>query len=331
MDIIQQKACIIGRFNFLQQAHKELFIHVMGIANHIDIIIDTRNPDQRPCTILELEQAIGSIFLNIDFQNIQIHTFESEQAAANIMQKIDVNLIYNLTSSPLFPSDSPTICPYSLKKIREIDSKIFDFQKNFSDIAVEFKRYVNKKVVISGIESCGKSIIVKKLASILSTTSSNEVGRFYSDTYLGKRETTFQPKDFVHIVMEQTLQDKKENLLAHKYLLVDTDPIVTLYYLELYQEDMIAFLDKEEYTQAVQFIETLIKNYREKVDIVLYLEPHTPYIADGKRWNANLEKRLILNNRLKSFYQRYDIPLKIIDSISYDDRFNECLAIIKNL
>lgn len=335
--MIQSKVGVIsGKFRLLHQGHKELMIHAMGLCEQVHIIIVDEPTYQRYSTIKELKQAMGKIYHQFNFTNFKIHVVYGALSAIDWDKKV-LELVPNIDIIFNSKEDYPNflIKNQYIETFTGSDVSVTAIEKNIISnmhlIAAEFRPYINKKIVVTGIESCGKTTIVKKLASFLDTSFSIESGRNYSDRYLGLQETTFRPKDFVHIVMEQTLQDKNYNLFANKYLIVDTDPIVTLYYLDLYKQDMMESIDEKEYNQAYSFIETVIENYRDKVDLILYLEPLVPFVEDGKRWNKDEQKRQVLNKRLKALYDKYNITYHIIDSIGYDERFNDCLKAIHKL
>ncbi|MGL4662783.1 MAG: AAA family ATPase, partial [Culicoidibacterales bacterium] len=143
-------------------------------------------------------------------------------------------------------------------------------------------------------------------------------------------ESCYQPKDFVHIANSQLLQDKLKNKKAHRMLIVDTDPIVTLFYLELYKSDIMIAGDisEDDYKKAHAELLEKCRNYT--ADMFIYLTPKVKFIQDGTRLVPDEERRIHLNDRLLSLYQQFNIPLTIIDSINYNDRFLDTINAIKN-
>ena len=115
--------------------------------------------------------------------------------------------------------------PISSTQIRENPYKYWNY---IADVA---KPYFVKKIMITGTESCGKSTLVRNLAKYYNTTYVEEKGRNICD-FAGGYENMI-PSDYVEILYRHKVSEIDEQRKANKLLFVDTDCIVTKYYLDL--------------------------------------------------------------------------------------------------
>lgn len=331
---------ISGKFRLLHTAHKEYIINALDYVDHLHVVICEFKELRRFASLIETKIAIAEILQKYDTpftitiaydeqfrhlpcpgegwdqflldlsNNKATVVFESKEQYGNILlptQFIETTLGKNISASWI-ESD-----PYSFTRSRFI--------------APEYVRFMNKKVVLTGIESCGKTTMAKRLADFFQTIYSEEYGRFYSDNNLGGLDDCYQPKDFIHIADSQLLQDKEKNKFASRLLIVDTDPIVTLYYLRLYKEEILTNIDTLEYQMAERELIKKAQNYT--ADLFIYLTPKVKFVADGKRFLADEQKRLIKNQELLNMYKQFNITVHIVDSESYADRFSDALNYIE--
>ena len=116
-----------------------------------------------------------------------------------------------------------------------------------------------KKVLIAGTESCGKTTLTKKLAKIYHTSWSEEIGRYYSEKYLGGDEDSFSLNDFKRIAALQYESDMDALHNANRVCFFDTDATITQYYCEMYLKDKNPAI--EEYIDPSRY------------DLILFLTP----------------------------------------------------------
>lgn len=332
---------ICGKFRIIHVAHKELMIQAMGKVDHLHIFVCDVPHIKRYASILETKIAIGEILKKYDtpftihvltpteLQDSPAPSPEWDRLLLSKAGQLDVIFdskeVYGNT---LIHNEYINL--FSSKKISASDiekNPYGDYESTL--IAPEFMRFMNKKIVLTGIESCGKTTIAKKLSDFFHTTYSEEYGKYYSKDELGSIESCYQPKDFVHIANAQLLQDKSKNKHASRMLIVDTDPIVTLFYLELYKSDIMldGNITEDDYTKAYTELVEKCRNYT--ADMFIYLTPKVKFIQDGTRLVPDEERRIKLNERLQALYQAFNIPLTIIDSINYNDRFIDTVNAIK--
>jgi HTH-type transcriptional repressor of NAD biosynthesis genes len=167
------------------------------------------------------------------------------------------------------------------------------------------RKYFVKKIAIVGTESCGKSTLAKQLAKFYNTNYVQEVGREYCQKYSDKLTLEM----FNLIAMEHFLLQDKKAETSNKLLFVDSDAVITQYYLDMY------FNGKKS-----SLIEEIVKlqNY----DLVLYLEPDVKWVADGLRFAGEDEVRKANNLKLKEMYKQRNIPFIEISG-NYSERFSK--------
>lgn len=175
-----------------------------------------------------------------------------------------------------------------------------------------------KKILIAGTESCGKTTLTKKLAKIYYTSWSEEVGRYYSERYLGGDEDAFVDDDFKRICSLQYESDMDALHNANKICFFDTDATITQYYCEMYlghQNPAIeGYVDPSRY------------------DIVLFLTPEVEWVDDGLRFLGEQKQRESLHSKLLNMYRERGFKNIVeISGSSYEERLTQCLHVIDNL
>ena len=169
------------------------------------------------------------------------------------------------------------------------------------------------RVAIVGTESCGKSTLTRMLADAYDTSHVEEVGREYCERY----SNMLTPEMFDDIAMGHYLRQGERAYRSNKLLFVDTEAVVTQYYLEMY------FPGRES-----GLVEAIIN--KQAYDLVLYLEPDVVWVDDGIRFAGEERERLANNERLKAMYQERGIGLVCIDG-SYEERFEKAKGCIDDL
>lgn len=330
-----QVGVVSGKFRLLHKAHKEVLTRATlePIKELYIVVFD--NPDiNRYSSLAELRIAIGNMMKNIYMKYTIIISSDPAQDIAKLEQLVCEHAGH--TNILMFDSKEPhrninldnkfITCSASINiSSTQIEANPYRVD-NYENIAKEFMPYINKKIVLSGTESTGKTQFCKKLSNIYNTTYSPEVGRFYTELELGFDDDAYTPKDFVFIAMEQMKQDKLLNNEAKRCLFVDTDPFVTLRFLHSYYEEynnrgLITAEFEKEYTDAISMLDTLCKTYR--YDSVFLLTPDVPYIEDGIRWQQSKEVLEARFAELKAIYDQYQVNYIVIDGDSYSSRFTQ--------
>ncbi|MGV8141700.1 MAG: multifunctional transcriptional regulator/nicotinamide-nucleotide adenylyltransferase/ribosylnicotinamide kinase NadR [Candidatus Woesearchaeota archaeon] len=192
----------------------------------------------------------------------------------------------------------------------ELRQNLYD---NWEKLPGCVKSHFTKKVAVVGTESCGKSTLVKKLAKFYNTNYVHEVGRDYCEKYSNQLTEDM----FDKIGMEHYMLQSKRAEESNKVLFVDSDAVVTQYYLDMY------FNGKKS-----SLLEEIIK--LQEYDLVLYLEPDIPWVDDGMRFAGDIEKRKKNNESLKQMYKERGIDFVCISG-SYSERFTKSKTLIDRL
>lgn len=168
------------------------------------------------------------------------------------------------------------------------------------------KPYFAKKVVVVGTESCGKSTMVKNLATLFNTSYVEEHGRTFYER-LGGCDGITIAEDYPEIAFEHKYHEKMQLQKANKVLFIDTEAIVTQYFSEAYLGKSQAVLDE------------IIK--LQKYDLWLFLEPDVKWVNDGTRTFGEEEVRIRNNKMLKDILSANGIEYVTISG-GYQDRLD---------
>ena len=192
----------------------------------------------------------------------------------------------------------------------EMRANLYD---NWDKMPPSVRKHYVKKVAIVGTESCGKSTLAKKLAKFYNTNQVHEVGRDYCTKYSNQLTEGM----FDEIAMEHFLLQQRKAEESNKVLFVDSDAVITQYYLDMYFGG-----------QKSSLIEEVIK--KQNYDLVLYLEPDVKWVEDGLRFAGGEKQREQNNQRLKEMYLERGIDVVSISG-NYSERFSKARSLVGSL
>ncbi|MGC5324615.1 multifunctional transcriptional regulator/nicotinamide-nucleotide adenylyltransferase/ribosylnicotinamide kinase NadR [Brevibacillus sp. SYSU BS000544] len=187
--------------------------------------------------------------------------------------------------------------------------------KHWDMIPEIVKPYFVKRVVVVGTESCGKSTLVRNLATLYNTTYVEERGRVYYER-LGSCEDITLPDDYPEIAFEHKYHEKEQVAKANKVLFIDTEAIVTQYYSRLYLGKRHAVLDEIARLQ--------------KYDLWLFLEPDIKWVDDGTRSFGDQQVREMNHEMLKGLLNEYGVPYKTISG-NYQHRLEQAMHLVNEI
>lgn len=170
--------------------------------------------------------------------------------------------------------------------------------------------YYIKRVVLTGPESTGKSVLSEKLAKHFNTNFVEEYGRTYCEAF----GTDLNKMDFAHIAGGQMLIEDQAALQSNKILFCDTDLIVTQIWAEIY------------FNHCPQWI--LQAAHQRKYDLFLLMDKDIPWVDDGTR--AFEENRAWQYNRLKEELESRSLPYVEIKG-DFDQRFDKAVAAVERM
>lgn len=189
-----------------------------------------------------------------------------------------------------------------------------DIYKHWNMLPDSVRSFFTKKVVIMGTESCGKSTLAKKLSKFYNTNYVHEVGRDYCVEYNDNLTVDM----FDSIAMEHMLLTEKKLKESNKILFIDSEALITQYYLNMYFDTQSFLIDQ------------IIR--KQDFDLILYAEPDVPWVDDGFRSMGEPEVRRDNNVLMKKMMMEYS-NMKNYYSISgtYEERFGQARALVENM
>ncbi len=260
----------------------------------------------------------------IPLKNVEVFSFEDgdgidyiswEDGAKQIMNHIGENVDCVFGSEPSYREVFKKYYPHA--KYIMLDHNRKEYPISATEIRLEgvfkhweyipniCKPYYNKKIVVVGTESCGKSMLVEKLAMSYNTTYVGEYGRTMCDEL-----NTGQPpiEYYPYIAYGHKMNEYEQNKTANKVLIIDTEAITTQFYSELYEGKSYKLFNEI----------TSINDY----DLWLYLEPDIKWVDDGMRIHGDDIARHNNDEKLKAMLARAGIKFEIIKG-NYQERFRQ--------
>lgn len=220
--------------------------------------------------------------------------------------------LYDTSEIVYFPRSDINI---SSTEIRKNPYKYFEYLPKC------VQEYYTKKVCIIGTESCGKTTLVRNLATYFNTTHVEEAGRYVCDDAGGI--DNMQPKHYFQILFKHKELEREALKGANKVLIVDTDSLITLYYYKL------GFEGTNEINKAFENIAegiSVLNNY----DLYIFLEPDVKWVQDGTRTYGEQNIREENNKKLKKIFDDNNIKYVCING-DYQNRYEESKKLIKSL
>jgi len=162
------------------------------------------------------------------------------------------------------------------------------------------KNLPNRRIVLTGPESTGKTTLANKLSSFFTATYYPEFARNYIENL--NREYTFN--DIVIIAKKQIQIFEKETI--NKFTFYDTGLIITKIWFQ------------EVYNRVPNFVNSAINNIN--IDLHLLCYPDIKWVPDGVRENGG-SSRLYLFNIYKAELENYGFKYLIIKG-EKDERFS---------
>ncbi|UUV46079.1 nicotinamide-nucleotide adenylyltransferase [Bacillus phage vB_BanS-Thrax1] len=200
--------------------------------------------------------------------------------------------------------------PVSATKLRT--EGVYD---NWDLLPEVVRRYYVKKVVIVGTESCGKSTLVKNLATLYNTNYVEEYGRtFYEE--LGGCEEITMAEDYPLIAYQHKVNENKALKNANKVVFIDTEAIVTHYYQKLYIGEGDSLLTEI--------------GLRQDYNLWIFLEPDVKWVDDGTRTFGEQDVREENNKKLKCMLRMLGINYKTVNG-SYEERLKKSIKLVDGL
>lgn len=209
--------------------------------------------------------------------------------------------------------------PISATKIRG------DVFNNFGMLAPPAKKRFVKKVAIVGVESTGKSTLTKLLAQQYGALYTPEVGRDICEELFHSSEFLMERKDYLDIANAHRDCENDNVLFSHVGVTFsDTTNLIT--HFSGVCSGKIGVIDPT--------FEALSKEEGDNFyDLVLYLQPDVPWVADPLRLQDTAEKReetnFILDRMIRHYYNRTHV-VKISGS-DFNERTADAIRVVDAL
>lgn len=332
-----------GTFNPLHQGHMACIIQASTVCEKLYVVLCcSESKKEIPYQIRYkwLTQATK------DMENVEVikifdrsknkDAYNWKQGTLDICKEIDrdIDVVFCGNDyekeffSELYPFSSVVVFDRSIVPVSSTDIRENPFE-NWDMIPQVVRPHYVKKIVIIGTESCGKSTLVRNLAKYFNTSYVNEIGRDICDEVGGIENMV--PEDFQRIFLEHKAKENELTKIANRVLLVDTEAIVTQYYLDLmWPIKSIENKDKVNKVEEIMFANKLGEMVQRTNEhhLYIYLEPDVEWVQDGTRIFGEDKVRIQNNKKLKEMFAIKGIPF-VTMSGNYENRFLESVKIIK--
>jgi HTH-type transcriptional repressor of NAD biosynthesis genes len=212
--------------------------------------------------------------------------------------------------------------PDSDRKLFNISStKIIKSGLKYYDYLTEVAQpFFNKKVLITGAESSGKSKLCKKLAVHFKMPYIEEYGRKYEEETIKHHKlrcTEWKLGDYEIIAKTQNkLIEEQTEKAGNKLIFIDTDAMITEMYCELYLKKNSEILNK------------IVSN--QKFDLVIFLDHNnTTWVNDGLRFMQDQRNEVseIIKKKMHNLGRDYIV---VYNDKGYDSREEEIIKLIES-
>lgn len=181
---------------------------------------------------------------------------------------------------------------------------------NWYMIPENVRPYFVKRVVLTGPESTGKTLMARRLAEHFQTNWVEEYGREHFEKVHGNLTL-----DDISIIAQRQIELEDESAKkSNKLLFCDTDLIVTQVWSEIYFDECPDWIVKE--------------NHERQYDLFLLMDIDVPWVDDGTREFPHLREKHF--NRLKLEMEQRKLPFKIISG-SFEQRIERSIQEVGKL
>lgn len=220
--------------------------------------------------------------------------------------------VAELTQGVFYPYDiERCINPVKATPIRE------NFLTHFSEIIPEFQPFLRNTITIFGAESTGKSTLSGQLSIEMNGHWLFEYARPYLENTIN--EITVRSMEAIW-KGQSALQRQANNLLNKPLIVQDTDLFSTIGYWQLpsWQEKLgdCPF-------QLIQEAQAL------QSDLYIITPSTIPFEADPLRYGGDVREGS--DEYWVGICEKYNLPYKILQSHTREDRLNEAKECVKNI
>lgn len=323
-----------GSFNPLHLGHVDCILHAANMCEQLYLVLSSGvNRDEidvkvRYRWLYQLTSHIGNVHIIMleDTADTKAEYTKEYwfQDAAKVKQaigaKIDIvfygsdydensfwNVCYPDSEHYVFPRNG-----ISSTQIRENPYAHWDW------IPQIVRPFYVKKVLLIGGESTGKSTLTINLANRFNTNYIEEAGRDLSEK--SGTDQMMLAEDFTEILLQHKLNEIKAVEQSNKVLFIDTDALVTQFYMNFLEMPEI-----EENRALSDAIDAL-----NHFDLILFLEPDVAFVQDGDRSERIRDDRKKYSEQIKALLKEHGRTFVTIQG-DYDNRYNCAVSEVKHL
>lgn len=323
-----------GSFNPLHMGHVHCIIQAANMCERLYVVLSIgTNRDEidyriRYRWLYQLTKHIGNVSIIIitdTAETKQAYTEEcwgqdAEKVKSDIGEKIDVVFCGSDYDESSFWNVCYPDSEFYVFKRNEISST--QIRQNpythWEWIPNIVRPYYNKKVLLIGGESTGKSTLTINLANYFNTNYTEEAGREISER--SGTDLLMLSEDFTEILLQHKLNEMKALEKSNKVLFVDTDALVTKFYMNFLKDTNI-----EKNNLLADAIDAL-NNY----DLILFLEPDVAFVQDGDRSIEIMNNRERYSSQIKKILDRTGKTYLCIGG-SYQMRYNQAVEEVEKM
>ncbi|UVX30072.1 nicotinamide-nucleotide adenylyltransferase [Klebsiella phage VLCpiM5a] len=209
--------------------------------------------------------------------------------------------------------------PISATMVRSDPYKYMEY------IAWPARKRFTKRVAIVGVESTGKTTMTKHLAKLFKTEWIPEVGRFICENEYHGTESTMGRNEYLRVAYEHRRRENEVLEWAHRGIIFsDTTNLITHF----------SGICSGQLEHGDRLFHALnLEEGENFYDLILYLTPEVPWVADPLRLQDTPEKREETNRTLECMVNYYYNKCQVvaIQGNSYKDRIKQAEEAVRKL
>ncbi len=327
-----------GSFNPLHLGHVDCILQAANMCEMLFIVLSVgRNRQEidvlvRYRWLYQLTKHIGNVKIIIleddapdkSSYNKSCWAADANKVKEQIGQPIDVVFCgsdYGLGSfwDVCYPESRLHIFPRNEISSTEIRQNVY---AHWDWLPSVVRPYYVQKVLLIGGESTGKSTLSINLAHRFNTNFIEEAGRDISQR--SGTDLKMLDSDFTEILLRHKLSEIEAVQQSNKVLFVDTDALVTLFYLNFLKSDRPGKV----WSGNVGLAKALdrLNDY----DLILFLEPDVAFVQDGDRSLVIEADREKFSEQIKDLLRTSGRPWVTLSG-DYQTRYELAVAEVEKL
>ncbi len=221
---------VSGKFRILHNAHKEYILKATLYVDILHIFIVDDLSIERYSSVSETKKAIIEMLKGIEIE-YYIHIapkidsmLEWDEYVIELLGTTQVVMFNSKEEYSNVKLQTGYInCQHALSiSASEIEKNPY-LEHNFKNIATEYRQFLNYKIAITGIENCGKTQIIRKIAKIYQTSASEDMYKDYLKLNLNNEKAELTLREYGEICAKQKINNRQANKNANRFVIIDND------------------------------------------------------------------------------------------------------------